>query len=84
MSVHCRNLKWYYDLDIRVHTHIYSNYYYFDHRKDVFARVGGASYERNVSTDAMIVLHSGNIIGDNIWLWRAGEAVAHVFSNDDA
>ena len=58
--------------------------YYFDHRIDVFARVGGASYERNVSTDAMIVLHSGNIIGDNIWLWRAGEAVAHVFSNDDA
>jgi len=39
--------------------------------KDVFARVGGASLERNVSTNAMIVVHSGNIIGDNIWLWRA-------------
>jgi hypothetical protein len=36
---------------------------------DVFARVGGVS--RDVSTDIMIRLHSGNIYGDNIWLWRA-------------
>ncbi len=36
---------------------------------DVFARVGGVS--RDVSTDVMIRLHSGNIYGDNIWLWRA-------------
>ena len=36
---------------------------------DVFARVGGV--ERYVSTDVMIRLHSGNIYGDNLWLWRA-------------
>lgn len=39
----------------------------------MFARVGGSSFDRNVSTETMIVLHSGNIVGDNIWLWRAGE-----------
>ena len=42
---------------------------------DVFARVGGSSLDRNVSTDAMLVLHSGNIIGDNLWLWRADHVV---------
>jgi hypothetical protein len=36
---------------------------------DVFARVGGVS--RDVSTDVMIRIHSGNIYGDNLWLWRA-------------
>lgn len=36
---------------------------------DVFARVGGLL--RDVSTDVMIRLHSGNIYGDNLWLWRA-------------
>lgn len=36
---------------------------------DVFARVGGV--RRDVSTDIMIHIHSGNIYGDNIWLWRA-------------
>jgi hypothetical protein len=38
---------------------------------DVFARVGGASNDRDVSTDVMIQLYSGNIFGDNLWLWRA-------------
>ena len=36
---------------------------------DVFVRVGGVN--RYVATDAMMKLHSGNIYGDNIWLWRA-------------
>ena len=36
---------------------------------DVFARVGGA--ERDASVDAMVRLHSGNVYGDNLWLWRA-------------
>ena len=36
---------------------------------DVFARVGGL--KRDVSTDVMIRLLSGNIYGDNLWLWRA-------------
>ena len=38
---------------------------------DVFARVGGASLDRHVSTDIMVQLNSGNIYGDNLWLWRA-------------
>jgi hypothetical protein len=36
---------------------------------DIFARVGGV--QRDVSTNAMIKLNSGNIYGDNLWLWRA-------------
>jgi len=42
---------------------------------DVFARVGG-NY-RNVSTDVMVLLHSGNIYGDNLWLWRADHVQLH-------
>jgi len=36
---------------------------------DVYARVGGV--HRDASTDVMIRLHSGNVYGDNLWLWRA-------------
>lgn len=36
---------------------------------DVFTRVGGN--ERRVSTDVMVHLYSGNVFGDNLWLWRA-------------
>ena len=38
---------------------------------DVFARVGGSNLDRSVSTDVMIRIHSGNVVGDNLWLWRA-------------
>lgn len=38
---------------------------------DIFARVGGASLDRTVSTDVMVRIHSGNVYGDNLWLWRA-------------
>mmetsp|Transcript_20675 Transcript_20675/g.26333 ORF Transcript_20675/g.26333 Transcript_20675/m.26333 type:complete len:407 (-) Transcript_20675:149-1369(-) len=39
---------------------------------DIFARVGGVNLEREkVSTDILIRIHSGNVIGDNLWLWRA-------------
>lgn len=38
---------------------------------DIFARVGGASLDRFVSTDVMVRIHSGNVVGDNLWLWRA-------------
>ena len=44
---------------------------------DVFCRVGGASYDRHVSTDVMIQLYSGNIYGDNVWLWRADHVKLH-------
>lgn len=38
---------------------------------DIFARVGGSNLQRTVSTDTMIRIDSGNIYGDNLWLWRA-------------
>jgi hypothetical protein len=38
---------------------------------DIFARVGGSNLDRTVSTDIMICIHSGNVVGDNLWLWRA-------------
>lgn len=44
---------------------------------DVFARAGGVT--RDASVDAMIRLHSGNVFGDNLWLWRAD----HVELNED-
>jgi hypothetical protein len=38
---------------------------------DIFARVGGSNLVRTVSTDAVIRIHSSNVMGDNLWLWRA-------------
>ncbi|ACI64129.1 predicted protein [Thalassiosira pseudonana CCMP1335] len=38
---------------------------------DIFARVGGETFDRQVSTDVMVVIHSGHVYGDNLWLWRA-------------
>lgn len=38
---------------------------------DVFTRVGGSNLDRTVNTDVMVRIHSGNVVGDNLWLWRA-------------
>jgi hypothetical protein len=38
---------------------------------DIFARVGGSNLDRTVSTNVMVRIHSGNVYGDNLWLWRA-------------
>jgi hypothetical protein len=40
---------------------------------DVFCRVGGATKgnRADIYVDAMMRLHSGNVVGDNLWLWRA-------------
>lgn len=39
---------------------------------DIFCRVGGSNLVREkVETDVMIRIHSGNVVGDNLWLWRA-------------
>lgn len=38
---------------------------------DVFARVGGPSRPYEPQVDAMIVINTGHVIGDNLWLWRA-------------
>lgn len=41
---------------------------------DIFARVGGPDMDREVGVDKMVRLHSGNVVGDNLWLWRADHA----------
>jgi len=40
---------------------------------DVFCRVGGATTgnRSDIYVDAMMRIHSGNVVGDNLWLWRA-------------
>jgi hypothetical protein len=41
---------------------------------DIFARVGGPDYEE-VKADMMVQVNSGNVIIDNVWLWRADHDV---------
>jgi hypothetical protein len=43
---------------------------------DIFCRVGGATVGRRdaIAVDTMMRIHSGNIVGDNLWLWRADHA----------
>lgn len=38
---------------------------------DIFTRVGGSNLERSVKTDVMVRIFSSNVVGDNLWLWRA-------------
>jgi len=38
---------------------------------DIFTRVGGSNLDRSVKTDVMVRIFSGNVVGDNLWLWRA-------------
>jgi len=38
---------------------------------DVFARVGGPAAATDTQVDVMLQINSGNVIGDNMWLWRA-------------
>lgn len=44
---------------------------------DIFVRVGGATTgdRTKIAVDAMMRLHSGNVVGDNLWIWRADHAV---------
>ena len=44
---------------------------------DVFCRVGGAikGNRSDIYVDAMMRLYSGNVVGENIWLWRADHCV---------
>lgn len=43
---------------------------------DVFCRVGGAASGNRSALflDAMLRIHSGHVMGDNLWLWRADHA----------
>eukprot|EP00928_Gymnodinium_smaydae_P036435 TRINITY_DN25467_c0_g5_i1.p1 TRINITY_DN25467_c0_g5~~TRINITY_DN25467_c0_g5_i1.p1 ORF type:complete len:462 (-),score=39.24 TRINITY_DN25467_c0_g5_i1:805-2142(-) len=47
---------------------------------DVFARVGGPNIEQ-VSAEKMVHILSDNIIGDNLWLWRADHFVKGLVKN---
>jgi len=38
---------------------------------DIFARVGGPSSPAQQQAEIMVRINSGNVIGDNLWLWRA-------------
>ncbi|QVL57780.1 MAG: hypothetical protein KFB93_01515 [Simkaniaceae bacterium] len=52
---------------------------------DCFARVGGP-YDpatHPVGADQMVVINNGNVIGDNLWLWRADHTVAGIVYNGD-
>jgi len=44
--------------------------------QDVFARVGGpdGTATSPVAVNTMVHVRSGNVIGDNLWLWRADHA----------
>jgi hypothetical protein len=43
---------------------------------DVFCRVGGDDVDRSaISIDIMMRIHSGHVVGDDIWLWRADHSV---------
>jgi hypothetical protein len=44
---------------------------------DVFCRVGGATAgdRTRISVDYMMRIHSGNIVADHLWLWRADHGI---------
>lgn len=41
---------------------------------DIFARIGGPD-RTEVRADIMLAVYSGNVVGDNFWLWRADHNV---------
>ncbi|CAK0900709.1 unnamed protein product, partial [Prorocentrum cordatum] len=43
---------------------------------DVFARVGGPAEPSEQRASTMIRINAGNVIGDNLWLWRADHTEA--------
>lgn len=47
---------------------------------DVFARVGGPD-EHPVQAATMVVVNAGNVLGDNLWLWRADHTVSGLVYN---
>lgn len=46
----------------------------------IFARVGGPD-SSPVQADTMLRIDSGNVIGDNFWLWRADHTVSGAVKN---
>jgi hypothetical protein len=50
--------------------------------QDVFFRVGGpdGTLDAPVNVETMLHIHNGNVIGDNMWLWRADHAATGTVS----
>lgn len=38
---------------------------------DLFMRAGGPGNDTAIGVDVMVRIHSGMVVGDNLWLWRA-------------
>jgi hypothetical protein len=49
---------------------------------DVFGRVGGPSTESRAKV--MVRINNGNVIGDNLWMWRADHTASGLVKNGDA
>ena len=47
---------------------------------DVFARVGGSNTDKSVGVQTIMEINANNVIGDNLWLWRADHAALEVRS----
>jgi len=47
---------------------------------DIFGRVGGPDYAA-VQAEVMIRVYNGNVVGDNLWLWRADHTVGGLVYN---
>uniref|UniRef100_A0A7S4SB81 Pectate lyase superfamily protein domain-containing protein n=1 Tax=Alexandrium monilatum TaxID=311494 RepID=A0A7S4SB81_9DINO len=50
---------------------------------DIFARVGGPTDQavEQVAARIMVRVNSGNVVGDNLWLWRADHGVGGLVKN---
>lgn len=55
-----------------------ANYRDFIALSDVFFRVGGTMTAEPTQSECCVTIHSDNVIGDNLWVWRAdhGDQVA--------
>ena len=42
---------------------------------DLYCFVGGRSLDRNVQVETMVKIYSDNVVGDNLWLWRADHCI---------
>jgi len=49
---------------------------------DIFARIGGPD-RTPVQADIMLAIYSGNVVGDNFWLWRADHNVDGLIFNSE-
>jgi len=50
---------------------------------DIFARVCGPVEAAGAQAEIMVRVNSGNVIGDNLWLWRADHTASGLVMNSD-